>query len=60
MFYEIVLTIKPSMCEEHSQSFVSGRQNAQQNSSRSRTLGGPLPDMNDHEAMQRFFLQQVF
>ncbi|CAK1549190.1 unnamed protein product [Leptosia nina] len=35
------------------------RQMAQQNSSNSRTLGGPLPDMNDHEAMQRFFLQQI-
>lgn len=22
-------------------------------------MGGPLPDMSDHEAMQRFFLQQV-
>lgn len=36
-----------------------GRQNAQQNASRTRPLGGPLPDMSDHEAMQRFFLQQV-
>ncbi|XP_013178549.1 PREDICTED: mitochondrial import receptor subunit TOM20 homolog [Papilio xuthus] len=35
------------------------RQKAQQNASRSRTLGGPLPDMSDHEAMQRFFLQQI-
>ncbi|XP_026764830.2 mitochondrial import receptor subunit TOM20 homolog [Galleria mellonella] len=35
------------------------RQRAQQNSSRSRTLGGPLPDLSDHEAMQRFFLQQI-
>ncbi|CAH4037472.1 mitochondrial import receptor subunit TOM20 homolog [Pieris brassicae] len=35
------------------------RQNARQNSSRSRTMGGPLPDTNDHEAMQRFFLQQI-
>ncbi|CAH0718508.1 unnamed protein product, partial [Brenthis ino] len=35
------------------------REKAQQNSSRSRTLGGPLPDMRDHEAMQRFFLQQI-
>ncbi|XP_004923115.1 mitochondrial import receptor subunit TOM20 homolog [Bombyx mandarina] len=35
------------------------RLNAQQNASRSRTLGGPVPDMNDHEAMQRFFLQQI-
>ncbi|KOB75565.1 Mitochondrial import receptor subunit tom20 [Operophtera brumata] len=25
---------------------------------KSSTLGGPLPDMSDHEAMQRFFLQQ--
>ncbi|XP_013145590.1 PREDICTED: mitochondrial import receptor subunit TOM20 homolog [Papilio polytes] len=35
------------------------RQKAQKNASRSSTLGGPLPDMNDHEAMQRFFLQQI-
>ncbi|KAJ2943091.1 hypothetical protein O0L34_g18782 [Tuta absoluta] len=35
------------------------RQNAQRNGTRSRTLGGPLPDMSDHEAMQRFFLQQI-
>ncbi|XP_047540987.1 mitochondrial import receptor subunit TOM20 homolog [Vanessa atalanta] len=35
------------------------REKAQHNASRSRTLGGPLPDMNDHEAMQRFFLQQI-
>ncbi|CAG4975101.1 unnamed protein product [Colias eurytheme] len=35
------------------------RQKAQQNASRSRTMGGPLPDTNDHEAMQRFFLQQI-
>lgn len=35
------------------------RQRAQQNSSRSRTLGGPLPDLSNHEAMQRFFLQQI-
>ncbi|XP_059045745.1 mitochondrial import receptor subunit TOM20 homolog [Achroia grisella] len=35
------------------------RQKAHQNSSRSHTLGGPLPDMSDHEAMQRFFLQQI-
>ncbi|XP_028174556.1 mitochondrial import receptor subunit TOM20 homolog [Ostrinia nubilalis] len=35
------------------------RQNAAKNASRSRTLGGPLPDMSDHEAMQRFFLQQI-
>ncbi|XP_038217209.1 mitochondrial import receptor subunit TOM20 homolog [Zerene cesonia] len=35
------------------------RQKAQQNATRSRTMGGPLPDMNDHEAMQRFFLQQI-
>ncbi|CAK1595030.1 unnamed protein product [Parnassius mnemosyne] len=35
------------------------RQKAQQNASRSRTLGGPVPDMSDHEAMQRFFLQQI-
>ncbi|VVD01134.1 mitochondrial import receptor subunit TOM20 homolog [Leptidea sinapis] len=34
-------------------------QNAQHNSSRSRTIGGPLPDMNDHQAMQAFFLQQI-
>lgn len=35
------------------------RQKAQQSSSRSHTLGGPIPDMSDHEAMQRFFLQQI-
>ncbi|XP_050358239.1 mitochondrial import receptor subunit TOM20 homolog [Nymphalis io] len=35
------------------------REKAQHNATRSRTLGGPLPDMNDHEAMQRFFLQQI-
>ncbi|KAJ8708009.1 hypothetical protein PYW08_010375 [Mythimna loreyi] len=35
------------------------RQKAQQNATRSRTVGGPLPEMNDHEAMQRFFLQQI-
>ncbi|XP_053620898.1 mitochondrial import receptor subunit TOM20 homolog [Plodia interpunctella] len=35
------------------------RQKAQQSATRSRTLGGPLPDMSDHEAMQRFFLQQI-
>ncbi|XP_035451427.1 mitochondrial import receptor subunit TOM20 homolog [Spodoptera frugiperda] len=35
------------------------RQKAQQNASQSRTMGGPLPDMSDHEAMQRFFLQQI-
>ncbi|XP_045780923.1 mitochondrial import receptor subunit TOM20 homolog [Maniola jurtina] len=35
------------------------REKAQQNATRSRTVGGPLPDMSDHEAMQRFFLQQI-
>ncbi|XP_026483999.1 mitochondrial import receptor subunit TOM20 homolog [Vanessa tameamea] len=35
------------------------REKAQHNATRSRTLGGPLPDMSDHEAMQRFFLQQI-
>ncbi|KAJ8706083.1 hypothetical protein PYW07_010860 [Mythimna separata] len=36
------------------------RQKAQQNASRTRsTVGGPLPEMSDHEAMQRFFLQQI-
>ncbi|OWR50586.1 mitochondrial import receptor subunit tom20 [Danaus plexippus plexippus] len=35
------------------------REKAHQNSSRSRNLNGPLPDMNDHEAMQRFFLREV-
>ncbi|XP_026324586.1 mitochondrial import receptor subunit TOM20 homolog [Hyposmocoma kahamanoa] len=35
------------------------RQNVQKNTTRSRSLGGPLPDMSDHEAMQRFFLQQI-
>ncbi|XP_052742988.1 mitochondrial import receptor subunit TOM20 homolog [Bicyclus anynana] len=35
------------------------REKLQQNSTRSRTMGGPLPDMSDHEAMQRFFLQQI-
>lgn len=35
------------------------RQKNQQNVCRSSTLGGPLPDMSDHEAMQRFFLQQI-
>lgn len=38
---------------------ISGRQRSQKNMCRSDTLGGPLPDMSDHEAMQRFFLQQV-
>lgn len=38
---------------------VAGRQNASKNSSHGHTLGGSLPDMSDHEAMQRFFLQQV-
>ncbi|CAB3232552.1 unnamed protein product [Arctia plantaginis] len=35
------------------------RQNAQQNASRTHIMGGALPDMSDHEAMQRFFLQQI-
>ncbi|XP_063370590.1 mitochondrial import receptor subunit TOM20 homolog [Cydia amplana] len=35
------------------------RQNARKNASRSNAMGGPLPDMSDHEAMQRFFLQQI-
>ncbi|KAL4707095.1 hypothetical protein ACJJTC_011421 [Scirpophaga incertulas] len=35
------------------------RRQAAKNISRSSTLGGPLPDMNDHEAMQTFFLQQI-
>ncbi|XP_049882383.1 mitochondrial import receptor subunit TOM20 homolog [Pectinophora gossypiella] len=35
------------------------RQNAQKSANRSRTYGGPLPDMSDHEALQRFFLQQI-
>ncbi|XP_063390371.1 mitochondrial import receptor subunit TOM20 homolog [Cydia fagiglandana] len=35
------------------------RQNARKCASRSNAMGGPLPDMSDHEAMQRFFLQQI-
>ncbi|KAM3968515.1 mitochondrial import receptor subunit TOM20 homolog [Aphomia sociella] len=35
------------------------RQMAQNSTMRTRTLGGQLPDMSDHEAMQRFFLQQI-
>ncbi|XP_047999935.1 mitochondrial import receptor subunit TOM20 homolog [Leguminivora glycinivorella] len=35
------------------------RQNARKNASHSHAMGGPLPDMSDHEAMQRFFLQQI-
>ncbi|XP_045457239.1 mitochondrial import receptor subunit TOM20 homolog [Melitaea cinxia] len=35
------------------------REKAQNNATKSRNLGGPLPDMSDHEAMQRFFLQQI-
>ncbi|CAH2239721.1 mitochondrial import receptor subunit TOM20 homolog [Pararge aegeria] len=35
------------------------REKVHQNSTRSRTMGGPLPDMSDHEAVQRFFLQQI-
>ncbi|CAH2098862.1 unnamed protein product [Euphydryas editha] len=35
------------------------REKAQHNATKSRNLGGPLPDMSDHEAMQRFFLQQI-
>ncbi|GBP29100.1 Mitochondrial import receptor subunit TOM20 homolog [Eumeta japonica] len=31
---------------------------AQQSGAKCRSLG-PLPDMSDHEAMQRFFLQQI-
>lgn len=34
------------------------RRNANQKVCRTG-LGGPLPDMNDHEAMQRFFIQQI-
>lgn len=35
------------------------REKAQNNATKSGNLGGPLPDMSDHEAMQRFFLQQI-
>ncbi|XP_041985856.1 mitochondrial import receptor subunit TOM20 homolog [Aricia agestis] len=35
------------------------RQKAQNGTSRGSNLGGPFPDMTDHEAMQRFFLQQI-
>ncbi|KAG7295185.1 hypothetical protein JYU34_022154 [Plutella xylostella] len=35
------------------------RRRAAQQGGSARNLGGPLPDMSDHEAMQRFFLQQI-
>ncbi|CAG9572945.1 unnamed protein product [Danaus chrysippus] len=35
------------------------REKASQNNSRNRNLSGPLPNMNDHEAMQRFFLREI-
>ncbi|CAD0206092.1 unnamed protein product [Chrysodeixis includens] len=35
------------------------RQKAQQKTNKSRIIDGSLPDMNDHQAMQLFFVQQI-